>query len=396
MRWRQLLFAMIMSTTVAFGSGSTADERSPFDPLFERLSLCEIYHLTPGGYLLLAPSIFLFDVWPLQAVDILARDARRRPPFKIDLRSTVHLQLASASSYQAAAAFRALATFMRETGYDAVSRISLAQAAQTAYRARLASEGYEDCFIIKWGNRYPDVFAQPLRKTTWRAIAALFETDAARRFALTEHERRFVDSGYLTEDEIVELRGIRIAAYIFENEFDTLKRDRGGFDGNMDHQPLVCTDEATTMWFLIRRLEKLGHLRFFSTQHGRFVHRTPNLVLPTDHFGVLLLNRRNGAYLVVDSWVEDGGLPPHISRIEDWFDRGERRSVVSIGDPALDKALLEGKISHDDGNGFLTRLETHLAPFSPPNQNPRPDGRPPTCEFHWCEREPSDALREVW
>lgn len=393
-RW--LLAAAMLVFALGSQRNGAAAEETRFAPLFAALSVCEIFNLTPNGYLRAAPSEFYVETWDRPRVDALVRDARRRPPFKIDLRSTVHLQIASASSYQAAKAFAALSAFMRETGLRTISRSELLAAAAAAYRDRLVAGGYEACFAVKWGNRYPDVFGQPMRKTTWAAIRALFVDRRPDNYPHKASEAAAVASGELTDAEILELRAIRIAAYLFENEFAVLKQDKGGFGGNLADQPLVCTDEATTLWFLVQRLERRGLLTRFATQDGRFVHRHPNLVLPTDHFGLLLRNLRTGAYFVVDSWVEDGGLPPHISRIEDWFDRNERRSIASIGDPVLDDALENGRITHEDKDGLLTRLRDHLAPYGPPDQPPRADGRPPVCGFHWCDLTPSEALRATW
>lgn len=376
--------------------GETAFDPARFEPLFDTLSPCQLFNLSAAGYLRVSPSRFMRDRWTPGTLEALASDARQRPSFKIELRSTVHLQIAHASSYQAATVFDALAAFMRAEQIEALPRAKLIAAADIAYRRKLRDGGFIDCFILKWGNRYPDIFAQPMRESTWMAIEALFAPDAPTAFPESAAEQALMAEGRLTKDEIRELRAIRIAAYLFENEFATLRNDRGGFSGNMDDTPFVCTDEATTHWFLLERLQRQGLLTHFSTQDQRFVHRSPNLILPSDHFGVLLRNLRTGAYFVLDSWVEDGGLPPHISTIDDWFNKHERRSVASIGDATLDKALEDGRVTHRNRDGLLTALQAHLARFAPADQTPRLDGRPPTCGHHWCSRTPDEALREAW
>ncbi|MBX2855779.1 MAG: hypothetical protein KTR21_12390 [Rhodobacteraceae bacterium] len=380
---------------LCFSSVSTptrAADTGDFAPLFERLTVCQLFHLTPHGYLRVAASRFFTHRWDLAIVEALTRDARRRPPFQIDLRSTVHLQLAHASSYQAATTYAALAEHMRGNGITETSRSALAADASAAYRERLSREDLAGCFVIKWGNRYPDFVAQPMRQATWEAVTALFQPESAvAAFPVTSREQAEIDAGRLIREEIVELRAIRVAAYLFENEFALLRDDKGGFSGNLEDAPVVCTDEATTLWFFLDRLERAGLIKHFETQDGRFVHRRPTLVLPSDHFGVLIGSRRSGEFYAIDSWVEDGGLPPHIASIEDWFDQKERRSIVSIGDAELDDALSQARVSHGDEDGLLTKLRTHLARFAPADQTARPDGRPATCGFHWCGAPPLAA-----
>lgn len=365
--------------------------RGAFEPLFDQLALCQLFHLTNDGYLRVAKSQFFTDVWTRADVDALTRDARLRPSRRTDLRSTVQLQLSFASSYQAATSFAALGGFMDDEAIAAVSRADLADAAAAAYAARLAAEGYAGCAVIKWGNRHPDLFAQPMRRSTFDAVEALFGANAPSDLPLVAVETDAIGAGRLTEAEIVELRAIRIAAYLFEREFELLRADRGGFEGNLEDAPLVCTDEATTLWFFLDWLERRGLLTHFETQDGRFVHRRPTLVLPTDHFGVLLRNRRTGAFFAIDSWVEDGGIPPHIAAVDDWFAQRERRSVVSIGDARLDAALTAATVAHDDANGLFTALNAHLERFAPAEQTPRADGRPQTCGFRWCGPAPVDT-----
>ena len=389
-RFFGLLAAVLWASAVP--QPAQADQASTFAPFFDRLTVCQLFHLTPQGYLRVADSRFFTRRWDVGAVEDLTRDARLRPPFQIDLRSTVHLQLAHASSYQAATTYAALAGFMQEEGIGDTLRSGLLAAATDAYATRLEREGYAGCFVIKWGNRYPDFVAQPMRQAAWDAIIALFQPDSGvGDFPLTDREQAEIDSGGLTRAEIVELRALRVAAYLFENEFALLRDDKGGFSGNLEDAPLVCTDEATTLWFLLDRLQRDGLMTHFVTQDGRFVHRRPTLILPSDHFGVLIGSRRSGEFYAIDSWVEDGGLPPHIALIEDWFDLKERRSIVSIGDPVLDDALSQAKVTHADVDGLLTRLRAHLARFAPPEQPARPDGRPQTCGYHWCGAPPLEA-----
>ena len=385
-------FAAASAAVVWLTAAPASARAAEFSPLFERLTICQLFHLTPQGYLRVAASRFFIHRWDAEIIDALTRDARRRPPFQIDLRSTVHLQLAHASSYQAATTYAALAAYMRANGVAETSRSGLVAAASAAYQERLAQEGLAGCFVIKWGNRYPDFVAQPMRQATWEAISALFQPGSAvAAFPLSDREQAAIDADGLSREEIYELRAIRIAAYLFENEFALLRDDTGGFSGNLEDAPLVCTDEATTLWFFLDRLERAGLIKHFQTQDGRFVHRRPTLVLPSDHFGVLIGSRRSGEFYAIDSWVEDGGLPPHIASVEDWFDLKERRSIVSIGDAALDDALSQARVTHADQDGLLTRLRAHLARFAPDNQAARPDGRPGTCGFHWCGAPPLAA-----
>lgn len=393
-RFLSALLSLAALCAVATGPApaSAADQTAArFAPFFASLRPCQIYQLGSSGYLRVTPSRFYISQWSVETLREMARDARRRPYLRLDLRSTVQLQLSRASSFQAGTTYDALADFLERAGIKTIERAPFIRAADAAYRAALAAEGFASCFVFKWGNRHPDFFAQPMRLATWRAIERLFVEGGAAQFPLNAVEEGLVADGTLDVDEVAELRNIRIAVYLFEREFAVLAADLGGFGGNLEDDPIVCTDETTTMWFFVERLAQAGWLTKFTSQDGRFVWRRPTEILPTDHFGLLLRNRRTGAYFALDSWVEDGGVPPHIASVDDWFDLRERRSVVSIGDALLDDALAEGRVTHADEDGLLTRLRAHLARFEPADQAPRPDGRPQICKYYWCGPQPIAA-----
>lgn len=390
-----LAIAFTVLLLAAVQPSAAAVDLARFEPLFRTLSPCQLFHLTERGYVRVAPTRFYVVSWSTKTVREMAAEARTRRVFGISARSTIHLQIAGGSSLQASTAFAALADFMRATGIERLDRATFLQAATVAYQAALERGAYHACFVMKWGNKRPDFFAQPIRRSTWEAIRAVFAPGGANRFPFTASEEAMVASGRLNRLEVLELRAIRIAAYILENSFATLKGDTGGWLGNLESDAIVCTDEATTFWYFVEMLREDGLIQHFESRDYRFVHRAarsfPFYLLPTDHFGVLLRQNRTGNYIVFDSWVEDGGVPPRISLIDDWIGKRDYIALVSIGDARLDVALGAGRVTHADKDGLLTALRTHLAPFMPEGHVTEPDGRPRLCNGVWCRDQPVDA-----
>jgi hypothetical protein len=380
---------------VAF-TASPAPAAEP-EALLRGLALCQLPHLTMEGWLAAAPSRFYRARWSADDLEALARDARDRHG-RTGVRGSRRLQLAQASSYQAAVAYDAVARRMRAEGVASVERTALERAAAALYEVRREAAGVGDCAPLKWGNFWPDIVLQPLPRSTDAAIAALFAPGGT-GWPPTPREAGLLETGALTREELSELRALRLAVAIFENQFGMLRTDLGGWLGNLDDGRIVCTDEATTLSFLFDRLQEQGLLTRFAQHAGRFAYRDPVPPLPTDHFAVMLRNLRTGDWWVLDSWVEDGGVPPRIGRLEEWFAPGlDPRmdpGLISVGDAALDAALAEGLVSHARPD-WMRRLRDHLARLAPALARPVPDGRPTLCADGFNPCAPPPRVEAAW
>lgn len=361
------------------------------EPYFESLATCQIEHLTWSGYLAIADSEYLVRTWRPDDLDRFAVAAARRDG-RTGLRAARFLQLVHGSSFQAADAYARLAAWMRETGVDALERPDVEAAARLVFQRRLAAEGLAGCAMLKWGNRRPDLFAQPLPQETWQAIARLFREPERVDFPLTEVEAQSIASGELTRPELLELRALRLAITIFERQYALMRHDEGGWIGNALDLSFVCTDEATTISFFVTRLRRAGLLTRFDQLAARFAHRGGEGLLPNDHYAPMLRNLRTERFFVIDTWLEDGGVPPYVDVLDRWLSWAERRPFASIGDPELDRALAKGLVERED-EAWMARLDAHMARFEPEVAT-LPDGRPDICgtsEFFFCGRPPPPA-----
>lgn len=365
------------------------------EPFFDRLATCQIEHFTRSGYLAVAGSDFLVRTWRPDELDRFAAAAAERPA-RTGLRSARFLQLMYASSYQAADAYAALAAWMRETGTPELERPQVEAAAQLTFERRLEAEGLAGCAMLKWGNRHPDLFSQPLPEETWHSIARLFLEPERVDFPLNEVEAETIASGELTRPELLELRALRLAITIFERQYALMRYDEGGWLGNALDLSFVCTDEATTISFLVSRLREAGLMTRFDQLAGRFAHRGGDGLLPNDHYAPMLRNLRTERFFVIDTWLEDGGIPPYVDVLDRWLSWAERRPFASIGDPALDRALAEGLVDRGDPV-WMGRLDAHMARFEA-GANTLPDGRPKLCGtggFFFCGAPPAPAWGRV-
>ena len=286
----------------------------------------------------------------------------------------MEIQLGVASSVQAAQTYRHLATVLRRKGFrngtglrmDDVERL-----ARAAFEMHRRDRSIHDCVTFKWANRSPDFFLQPLREADYRRIAALFSDTAF------ERQKDWPRPAGLTAREAFELRATRLALFYFELLFDILKRDRGDFAGNYLRQitrSTVCTDEATThQAFVAQVLEGEGLLtRFSLIRPSQFAHRRPRVPLPligplidplnnlkemTDHFAPILVRHGDPLAVVIDSWVEDGGLPPHIAAYGPWLDKREAENLVTLADRPghYVDMLLDRRLRTRNGAGLRVR-----------------------------------------
>jgi hypothetical protein len=114
--------------------------------------------------------------------------------------------------------------------------------------------------------------------------------------------------------ESQELLAISKSAGLFEN-FTFLSGDWGGWFGNIfsflaaSSEQTVCHEEAMTFYYFIKVLEDRHLLHYF---------KPISTILRIGHEATLIQNLRTLDFYVVDSWIEDGGVPARIYTKEDW------------------------------------------------------------------------------
>lgn len=393
--------------------GLSSDKKTEWLPTQSQLQTwfgsCELLHLTDQGFIRLAPTPFLKKHWGWQDLVDLKEISRYRLQDDLDVRSTFHLQMAYATSFQASAVFQKLQDEVtNELGVEGranvkIDRKALAELALLAhYESRnetplntsdraaadlSPAQKMPNCAVTKWLNKRPDVYLWPVSYAFKHQLARLFSAQSVVRQGLagvgfsseepfTQPEiEQFMVEGELDKEAIYELRALRLATALFERQSLQLMNDIGGWDGNKaeEGKKFVCTDEATTHYALIRFfIQEVGLLNHFVLDADtRFAFRRPPLDISfldwvdqkanelfgiTDHFGVILVHKKTGHRFVIDSWVEDGGVPAHVSRLEDWLVRGETKNVVSIGDPKWDRVLSREfhTFSSDEPSGAQT------------------------------------------
>lgn len=319
--------------------------------LADRVEACALLHLTGQGYAGLRGRAAWPEVLTRRSLRDLSRHALRRSP-PLGLRNSLPLQWQAGSSIEASGVYRTLDVLMADAGLSAhqglLSR-DVATLARKAHRLRAARDGVGRCILFKWGNKRPDLFFAPLPASELDRIRALFSDAAYARFRTDFAGRRWPHG--LTPREAFELRALRLAHFRFELNFEMLDRDAGGFQGNLRGEigGTVCTDEAAIHEAFLRQVVVPEGLltRFALIAPAQFAHRRPQPRLTgplggitqrvndvyglTDHFAPVL-RRRSGPplTLVLDAWVEDGGLPPHIATYDDWMARREAANLVPL------------------------------------------------------------------
>lgn len=377
------LFSGCVAATIRSPAQSFEQDVSLAGFLRTEFGPCELLHFTSEGFLRLAPVSVMVSDWTQADVKGLANYAGFPDERPIDRRSTFHLQLAWSTSFQAQMVYSKLARYMSEQKMHSISRVDLervarnvvAQKSKFAGNPALLKPVHVPCAMVKWLSKFPDVFFVPLpRGFVSRLDQLVGESSPARSFEVTDAEKEiFTFGGELDLRAIEELRSVRLALALFEKQVPMLREDVGSWEGNVIDTSLekrtlnfVCTDEATTHYAFIQDyLENRGKLTHFRLDPDmRFAFRRPKVDLPgqgllaklgewalnalnnrfgvTDHFGVMLIHKKTGQRFVVDSWVEDGGMPPHIATLDDWLSKNETRNVVSIGNKDFDLALERG------------------------------------------------------
>lgn len=326
-------------------------------------------------------------------------------------RDSFGLQLAAASSVQRAQVYGDLAGVMRQAfgrGNIGVPVADLRAVTARAADIAKARDGVALCADLKWANKRPDWALVPVPQADFDRIRALFAPERyhAQRPGLLALSR---DTGLSTRT-LFEMRAIRLALFYFELGQAALVFDRGDFVGNMTQQisrATVCTDEATiAAGFIQRGLIETGLVKTLTLRpDGQYAHRRPlsaSRIAPlkqlldgfnnrfglTDHFAPILRDAATGRDFVLDSWVEDGGVPPHIAPLDRWHDRGEAENVVPLAthpseawiDALLDRKLTtpSGQIARAKrGTAQYRRLQDGLLArhFGAVRPVPRPDPR---------------------
>lgn len=143
----------------------------------------------------------------------------------------------------------------------------------------------------------------------------------------------FVGLGGATpaERERAELQALADAGVLFEKS-TFLEEDLGGFLGNYtrtmkDGTRLTrCGSETMTFSLFIGALEAQGWLRTIGVDAQGDVIRVGTFA---KHQAVRLAGKETGEKYVYDSWMEDGGKPPHVLREKDWFEGDDDASALS-------------------------------------------------------------------
>lgn len=144
-------------------------------------------------------------------------------------------------------------------------------------------------------------------------------------------ETEILQAGFLTREEMAELRAIRKATELFENA-TFLKNDyAGGLINNIRSEllggrQLVCSDETGTYTNFLMVLARRGLLRHFIP--GKPIDR-PNRLLG-GHQAASIYNRRTGETYVLDSWHEPGGTAAHITTRKNWLNCKDYDDAVAV------------------------------------------------------------------
>ena len=171
---------------------------------------------------------------------------------------------------------------------------------------------------------------------------------------IAESESKLLQEGSVhgvkrfTLDELRELKRLSRAQGQFEI-FMGLSADLGGWKGNADlgqrqqngegikgesfHTVcghIACIEEATNTHEFIRINYERGNLKYFEPG-ASFVHRdrVDDPLFPS-HYATEVINTRTGERFVVDSWLENGGVPARIISYDQWKKENDLSLVTPI------------------------------------------------------------------
>lgn len=142
---------------------------------------------------------------------------------------------------------------------------------------------------------------------------------------LSDRETKLIAMNILSLEEIIELRALRKATEIFEQNTILSNDMAGGFLNNLWSEAFggfqqLCTNEALTYQAFVEVLKSRGLLKHFYT--GDWVSKRPSIIKDWSkggHVATRLISERTGKIFVLDSWYEMGGKAAHIMTYEDWY-----------------------------------------------------------------------------
>ncbi len=346
--------------------------------LRSRFNTAELFQFTAEGLSeILSPLYFLRPLTASDCKDIAQELLTVR---EVNVRSSAPLQIFHARSDHAGQTFRKLAAIMEAGRIERIQFSDLRRLASEVYSEMKSSENIAATFHIKAGAFHPVVNPQNMKTSTMERIETLFSEDFT--IPVDDNVDRSDRQIGLSHRAIHELSALRLATRYFENEFEILREDMGGWEGNIpqfaidiyndylggthrNSKRFVCTDEAMTTMFFVFHLMKKGLIREFEIVDFRFAHRFKERTLGgkwykqpySDHFGVLIRHKSTGNFYVIDTWVKNGGEPAHIMNVSDWNNHGENNDLDTVGVPRF----LEGFDSYLDNaihNRRVLRSET--------------------------------------
>lgn len=299
--------------------------RAMADHFFAGLPVCDALEFSADGYLSeIGPYYPVLTPEVVPMILDYTQETMPRPGTTFPARAIIrgeHLQ----SKWPRNPLFRQrltdLADAMRATGIVTVPTQDVVDAAQARLDAATGPGGVE-CYKISRMTGTSDnewVSIVELPHGAQAEIDALFARSDDDGF--TARERRFLRSGIIDLGEAREMRALRLASVVFEQN-TVLRTDLGSYGGNADFLSAIrttCRNEMQTYYFFLRRLQERGLLRHFAFEET-WSHRR-NAIPIDGHDGTIFRSLRSGQLFVMDSWIYDGGEPANIVLLSDWLAR---------------------------------------------------------------------------
>lgn len=174
------------------------------------------------------------------------------------------------------------------------------------------------------------IFYVQIEPAQQRHIEALLQNpEPLRDKDLTPFERKLTTKGFLTLEEIAELRALREVTQVF-SKYSSYRDQLGGWNNNsvfglhMCEVQAFCGEHSYAMSQLLQSLKHMGYLKYFDV--GPNVTREG---IGNNHAGATLVSKRNQYPVVVDSWLVPGSTPARILPLSSWAYRrqNEDRSI---------------------------------------------------------------------
>jgi len=149
---------------------------------------------------------------------------------------------------------------------------------------------------------------------------------------LTKAEKKMIESGKLSIEEMIELKKIKLVSQIISSN-SPFKDTPGGWANNkIDPRSFpknvtcpftaYCGEHGRTTLEFVNQMENRGYLKHFTVRNMLVRNHIFN-----DHAGIAIKNKRTAEILVLDSWAVKGGRPLKIiplSRWGYWIMKGKR------------------------------------------------------------------------